>query len=328
MQNEDYHRAKGVSASSFKLIQESHKHFSHKNIFSYSAPYFDLGSVFHSKVLEPEKVRAEYICECELPNISEDTIAYREAEPLIEAMFFGSPEALYIEESFVGDDLSKNSKAYKEAKKEFHDQAKEEGKTVVSKDTWEIAESAISRSVLIGEKKVITSTMWKQSDDMARNALTIGGYLFQNGHAEQSLFVWDEEFNLWRKTRPDYYRTDWRLVIDLKSTRDSSDREFSKTIFDNNIYIQAAWNIDTLRMCGIDVDRFALVAVESGNGHMTRVRYLSDEDVELGRQMYRAYLSDYVADMGNDAVDVGREISMPRFAREKIENFLYNRSIR
>ncbi len=65
---------------------------------------------------------------------------------------------------------------------------------------------------------------------MTENVLAIAGNLLQNGVAEESLFVEDTEFGIIRKCRPDYYREDLGIVIDLKTTKDSSDRSFANSI--------------------------------------------------------------------------------------------------
>ena len=112
MKNAEYHLADGISASDFRLLDESVLHFENKNLFKLEGGHFTLGSLTHKLVLEPDDIGEEF-----------------------------------IKETFDGCDLNKNSKAYKEAKAEFVKQS--EGLEVVPVDVWQKAEKMAANVMAI-----------------------------------------------------------------------------------------------------------------------------------------------------------------------------------
>ncbi len=107
MTNEQYHSSPGISASDFRLLEESVLHFENKQLFKLEGSHFTLGSLVHKMVLEADQIDEEF-----------------------------------IKETFDGCDLNKNSKTYKEAKAEFSKQS--EGLEVVPVDVWQKAEKMAS----------------------------------------------------------------------------------------------------------------------------------------------------------------------------------------
>jgi len=63
MTNAKYHLADGISASDFRLLEESVLHFENKNLFKLEGGHFTLGSLTHKLVLEPDDIGEEFIKE-------------------------------------------------------------------------------------------------------------------------------------------------------------------------------------------------------------------------------------------------------------------------
>jgi len=61
MTNKEYHQADGISASDLKLLEISPLHLKHKELFTFESDVFDLGSLVHKMVLEPEDVEKEFV---------------------------------------------------------------------------------------------------------------------------------------------------------------------------------------------------------------------------------------------------------------------------
>ena len=61
MTNEEYQEAKGISASDLKLLEISPLHLKHKDLFKFESEVFDLGSLVHKMVLEPDDVDKEFV---------------------------------------------------------------------------------------------------------------------------------------------------------------------------------------------------------------------------------------------------------------------------
>ena len=103
MTNAEYHAHPAISASDFRLLEESPLHLENKHLFKLEGAQLTLGSLVHKMVLEPDTLRNEF-----------------------------APE------TFEGCDLNKNSNAYKKAKAAWLETVG--NKTIVTKDMWEQAE--------------------------------------------------------------------------------------------------------------------------------------------------------------------------------------------
>jgi len=258
MTNEQYHAAEGISASDFRLLEKSPLHYENAKLFKLEGDQFNLGTLVHKMVLEPDDLENEF-----------------------------------IKESFEGCTLNKNSKAYKEAKARFDEEC--EGLTVVPVNDWEQAEA------------------------MARNVLAIAGGLLQEGVAEESFFVDDPIFNITRKCRPDYYREDLGIVIDLKTTADGSEYGFSKSLYAYRYHRQAAWYLDALDRDGINATRFIFITVESKKPYMVDVWEIDPTSVQVGRDNYHDLLIEYVRYKQKGIANVVKTISLPEWAmREEV----------
>jgi len=272
--NEEYHKAEGISSSDFRLLQKSPIHYENKNLFKLDGANFTLGSLVHKMVLEPDDIGDEF-----------------------------------IKEEFEGCTLNKNTKAYKEAKVEFVAQC--EGLIVVPVDEWEKAEK------------------------MASNVMAIAGGLLQNGVAEESFFVDDNildivkrhfpdklygkdeadyDFPIVRKVRPDYYREDLGLVIDLKTTGDGSEYGFSKSLYDYAYHRQAGWYTDTLSKAGINATRFIFITVESKKPYMVDVWEIDPLSLERGREQYTDLLIEWERYKDKGIANIVKTISLPNWA--------------
>lgn len=194
----------------------------------------------------------------------------------------------FIKEDFEGAELNKNTKAYKEAKAEFVTEC--EGLNVIPVDEWEKAEK------------------------MAKNVMAIAGGLLQNGTAEESFFVEDKLFDITRKCRPDYYREDLGLVIDLKTTADGSEYGFSKSIQSFAYHRQASWYLDTLDMAGINAQRFVFITVESKKPYMVDIWEMDAMSIAKGKDTYEDLLIEWKNYKDKGIANVVKTISLPDWA--------------
>jgi len=194
----------------------------------------------------------------------------------------------FIKEDFEGADLNKNSKEYKEAKADFV--ARCEGLLVIPVDVWEQAEA------------------------MTKNVMAIAGGLLQEGVAEESFFVEDKTFDITRKCRPDFYREDLGLVIDLKTTGDGSEYGFSKSMYDYRYHRQASWYLNTLSMAGINAERFIFITVETKKPYMVDVWEIDPLSLEKGRENYTDLLIEYKRYKDKGIANIVKTISIPDWA--------------
>lgn len=119
----------------------------------------------------------------------------------------------------------------------------------------------------------------------------IASRLLKGGQAELSYF-WEQD-GIKCKCRPDYLRADIKTVADLKTTQCSSPDSFTKSAYDYRYHVQAAWYLDGLRACGVDVENFIFIAVETKEP-FTVMCYAADElMIQLGRMTAKANFDTY-----------------------------------
>lgn len=110
----------------------------------------------------------------------------------------------------------------------------------------------------------------------------VAAKLLQGGKAELSYF-WERD-GIECKCRPDYLREDIKTVVDFKTTRCSSPDEFTKSAYDYRYYVQAAWYLDGLKACGVDVENFIFVTVETKAPYAVMCYSADELMLKLGRQ--------------------------------------------
>lgn len=127
------------------------------------------------------------------------------------------------------------------------------------------------------------------------------GGLLSGATVERSFFLETEEdyidhdtgkvvkVPLLRKCRVDALTHDGQFVVDLKTTDDVSVAGFGRTIVQRRYEVQAAWYLDILRgLYGKDAPRsFAFVATQKTRPHDVAVHWLTDDQIERGRRLYK-----------------------------------------
>lgn len=130
---------------------------------------------------------------------------------------------------------------------------------------------------------VIDSEMYEQAKAIATAVYNhpVAAKLLQGGQAELSYFWLDNDIEC--KCRPDYLREDIKTVIDFKTTQCSSPEEFTKSAYNYRYHVQAAWYLNGLKACDVDVENFIFIAVETKPPYPVVV-YVADElMIKLGR---------------------------------------------
>jgi len=222
----EYHAHPALSSTQARRILESPAKYRHMfNAPEAPKPAWDLGTAVHSKVLG-----------------------------------VGSPTVVIPE-----DLLSANGAVSTKVAKDWVQQARDEGKTPVKRDVFEVVE-AMSESVL--------------AHPMARTLLT------QDGTPEASVFSTDPDTDIAMRARFDYLA---RIAVDLKSARDASPTGFARASADHGYHVQRGHYDDTLEFAGGHIDGFVFVVVESEAPYLVGVYRLNSEWEDLGiRQARRA----------------------------------------
>jgi PDDEXK-like domain of unknown function (DUF3799) len=176
----------------------------------------------------------------------------------------------------------------KEVSNRYAVMPKFDGRTNEGKAIKERFESELNGRVAIDREDFLAA------EKMMTNTLTIAGDLFQNGESELSVFAVDNSLLI--KCRPDYYRKDLALVLDVKTTSDISDHGINKSIKTYRYDWSCYFYPKVLRLAGLPAEDMLLVFVESQKPHRVKVRKIHDEsllkagsEVEALLQKYRDY---------------------------------------
>lgn len=177
----------------------------------------------------------------------------------------------FCHEYAVCPEIDRRTKAGKEQWKEFTDGLTDDI-TVIDKATYELA---------------LTVAEAVKNHPVASRLLT-------GGQAEQSYF-WNHKSGTECKCRPDYLRTDIKTVVDVKTTQDASPEEFTKTAYKFRYHVQAAWYTDGLKQCGIDINNFMFIVVETKAPYNVMVYAADDNMMTLGRSEAEKNLETYIS---------------------------------
>lgn len=113
------------------------------------------------------------------------------------------------------------------------------------------------------------------------------------GIAEGSAFWHDERSGELCRCRPDKYRQDLGIIVDLKSTEDASPAGFARSIWKYAYHRQAALYMDGVEAATGDIIRgFVFVACEKTPPYAVGVYQLDMQGEEAGRVSYKTLLLD------------------------------------
>lgn len=116
--------------------------------------------------------------------------------------------------------------------------------------------------------------------------------LLQDGQAEVSALVWDEEYQIWFQVRFDWLRTDG-LIVDLKTSRSSTPDEFNRDIAAFYYHLQASLYLRAAELLGLKPQGWRWVVVQSAAPHNVFVVEYSEVDRLTGDQRMHTALRKY-----------------------------------
>ena len=195
-------------------------------------------------------------------------------------------------------------------------------RTKDGKATWEAfcAENIGAEVVTSEEGEMLTGMVASVRAHPAANALLSGP-----GIAEGSAYWVDEYSGELCRCRPDFYRQDLGIIVDLKSTEDASLREFARSIAKYRYQVQSAFYQDGVEASTGDyIKGFLFVAVEKKAPYAVAVYQLDMQGVEAGRIAYRDNLAE-LADCKSSGKfpaysDRVETISLPAWAAKEAFN--------
>lgn len=118
------------------------------------------------------------------------------------------------------------------------------------------------------------------------NSIVTGG----ERQIEASGYWTDEETGVLCRCRPDLYRRDLGVIIDVKSTASAAPADFAKSVVNYGYHAQEAFYTDGWRALGNTVDAFVFIAWEKESPYAKAVYELPPSIVEEGRAIIRKSL--------------------------------------
>lgn len=163
----------------------------------------------------------------------------------------------------VGPDVNKNTNEWKA----FKAGAEASGQTILDKD--ELAD--------------LNGMVASVKAHPAASALLFDG----DGINEASAYWYDKKSGLLCRCRPDRFRRDLNLIVDLKTTGDASPEAFAKSIADFRYHVQAPFYSDGVTTAtGQEVRGFVFVVIEKTPPYAVAVYQLDDQALEEGHIIY------------------------------------------
>lgn len=145
-------------------------------------------------------------------------------------------------------------------------------------------------------------------------SLLSGGSL----RVEASVFAHDALYGLDLRCRPDGWRQDIDMLIDLKTTVDASPEGFAKQVAQLGYHLQDAFYRRVMALEGYNIDRFVFIAVEKEPPFAVGVYELDWASLEEGEAAVRAALEKIERAQKSGSYDAGygslQTIQIPRWA--------------
>lgn len=139
------------------------------------------------------------------------------------------------------------------------------------------------------DKLIVTAEQLQQAQNIKNAVLAhpkAKALIQSEGKAEISYFK--EMHGVKCKCRADYHNTKYNIVIDLKTTQNSSPSEFARSVYNYRYHVQAAFYLDL-----IGAKHFIFIAVEKEPPYNVELYELDDEAIEAGRQEYLKDIETY-----------------------------------
>lgn len=121
------------------------------------------------------------------------------------------------------------------------------------------------------------------------NAILTGG----KPEIEASGFWTDPQTGVLTRCRPDFYRPDLRIMVDLKSTQSARPEDFARSVINFGYHAQEAHYSDGYRELGREIDGFLFLAWEKESPYAFGLYELPPSIVDEGRAIIRQSIETY-----------------------------------
>ena len=146
-------------------------------------------------------------------------------------------------------------------------------------------------------KSVITEPEYALIEQMTNKLMrdSDAKALLSNGLKEHIIAWENEEYGIKCRGMLDVYRPNCQMIIDLKTTQDSSYYGFASSVRKFKYYKQAAFYMDAVR-----AQEFFIVAIEKNPPFSINIIQIGDDLLDKGRELYNRDLEIYKYCTDND----------------------------
>jgi exodeoxyribonuclease VIII len=151
-------------------------------------------------------------------------------------------------------------------------------RTKAGKEEWSAA--------VAGGRKLLK---WEEFDQVNAMATSVrnhpaAAFLFSRPGKAETSWMWNDDVTGAEcKCRPDWLTNDHRLLVDLKTTKDASLREFKRSIANFRYFVQAGWYLHGIEKAGSQrPEQFIFVCVESSAPYACAVYAADAEMIKVG----------------------------------------------
>lgn len=137
-------------------------------------------------------------------------------------------------------------------------------------------------------KTVLLKEEFENAKNIAKSVLDLNLPFLKDGITECSFFSKFDGVDV--RCRPDYYKEDMGIVVDLKTTDDASLKGFAKSVANFGYHTQASFYLKTLESMGLNAFKFVFIAVEKKPPYMVGIYELDYESLQKGcRNIEKAF---------------------------------------
>jgi exodeoxyribonuclease VIII len=140
------------------------------------------------------------------------------------------------------------------------------------------------------DKEIVKPLQLKTAIQIATSARRAAGRLLSEGNSEETLRWSDEETGIAMKGRVDHISNGFG-IIDLKTCTDARPTIFGARAASLSYHVQASMYVDGAERSGFGRLPYTLLAVESKPPYAATLYTMTEDQLELGQEIYRGWLS-------------------------------------
>lgn len=172
------------------------------------------------------------------------------------------------------------------------------------------------------EKSEIADQQW-MAENLTTHAMWQAIKGDMSGNIEDSIMWEDFESGALLRTRPDYYNDE--IIIDIKSSKDSTPQSFARALAQYGYHRQAAMACDGLKeLTGRTYDKVILFVVDKRPPYFVRCYVLGIADIQQGRDEYKAgakiYQNCLTSGIWHGYPEIIEDLSLPNWAYRSVED--------